>query len=644
MTKYTTLITFFCIYSLQLIAQEDVCKTDFSQIKCSHAHIKHNNIQLRENLNTSNYDIVYHRLYFELDPTVKYIKGECVAHFKFTNGDNDQIIFDLSGSLTVDSVLYKNAKLNFTAASDQINISLPAAIPVGKLDSLKIFYQGAPPSNGFGSFEIGQHNGSPVLWTLSEPFGSKDWWPNKLSLKDKIDSLDVFITTPDAYKAGCAGKLVNTYSQNGLTTYHWKHRYPIAPYLLGIAVSDYAEFSTFVPMPDGSELEVLNYVYPESLSDAEANIPKIIPIIQLISDKVIPYPFATEKYGHMQFGWGGGMEHQTMTSLKNFGFTLLAHEAAHQWFGDHVTCGSWEDIWLNEGFATYMEGLCQENINPWNWYNWKFSKLLNITSSPGGSVRVTDTTNVNRIFSSRLTYNKGAYLVHMLRWVLGDDDFFAALQNYLQDTKLAGGFAKTPDLIQAMETQSGKDLTKFFDQWYYNQGFPTYDLALSQDAQGTNKKITIFQSQSDPSVDFFEMPVPVKFYSAGKDTIIRFENTFSGQEFNVEFGEKIDSIKFDPDLWLLALVNTATVSSAEIHPAQNNFKVYPNPGDNGIYITSTESELDAVSIYNATGSLVLYTTPGVKGEYLNTSQLASGQYFIIIQTQKGIYSQKWIKN
>lgn len=644
MKKILTLLSFFCFSAPWLLAQDEICKSDFSQVKCSHAHIKNLHTDLRTDFNTSNYNIIYNRLYFELDPSVRYIKGQVVAHYKFTNGTNDEIIFDLTDSLTVDSIFYHQTKANFTHTNDQITIQLPASVPYDQLDSVRIYYQGVPPSNGFGSFEIGTHDGTPVLWTLSEPFGSKDWWPYKLSLTDKLDSMDVFITTPDFFKAGCNGKLVNTYGKKGSMTYHWQHRYPIAPYLLGIAVTNYEVFSNYVPMPDGSELEVLNYVYPESLLEAKANIPKIIPIIQLINQKVIPYPFAKEKYGHMQFGWGGGMEHQTMTSLKNFSFTLLAHEVAHQWFGDHVTCGSWEDIWLNEGFATYFEGLCQEAINPWNWYTWKYNKIANITSNPGGSVLVDDTTSVNRIFSSRLTYNKGSYLVHMLRWLLGDDDFYAALRNYLNDPKHAGGFAKTPDLIDALETQSGKDLTKFFDQWYYNQGFPVYDILLNQDGQGNNKKLNIYQTQSHPSVDFFEMPVPVQFFIGGKDTILRFDNTYNGQQFDIDLPGKVDSIKFDPELWLLAQYGSVSVSSGEIKEAEGKFSLFPNPGIEGFFLTSPGEIVENIKILDPTGRLVKNEPSGLKGDFISASGLSSGQYFIIIQTKSGIYSQKWIKN
>ncbi|GAB1396843.1 hypothetical protein MASR1M65_16210 [Saprospiraceae bacterium] len=140
MKKILTLLSFFCFSAPWLLAQDEICKSDFSQVKCSHAHIKNLHPDLRTNLNTSNYNIIYNRLYFELDPSVRYIKGQVVAHYKFTNGTNDEIIFDLTDSLTVDSIFYHQTKANFTHTNDQITIQLPASVPYDQLDSVRIYY------------------------------------------------------------------------------------------------------------------------------------------------------------------------------------------------------------------------------------------------------------------------------------------------------------------------------------------------------------------------------------------------------------------------------------------------------------------------------------------------------------------------
>ena len=220
-----------------------------------------------------------------------------------------------------------------------------------------------------------------------------------------------------------------------------------------------------------------------------------------------------------------------MTYVVSFDYSLIAHECAHQWFGDMVTCGSWEDIWLNEGFATYWQGMTVERYDPNNWMYWKQSERDYIVSAPDGSVKCTDTTDVGRIFDGRLTYSKGAYVLHMLRWVMGDPAFFQGMKDYLLDPALSYNYAKTPDLKQHLESASGLDLTTFFDQWYYNQGYPTY--YLSWYPTGNTINLTISQLQSDPSVSFFEMPVPVEFKDATHDTTVVFNHTFSGQSFAV---------------------------------------------------------------------------------------------------------------
>ena len=368
----------------------------------------------------NNYDLKYHRFNWRIDPAVKYIQGSVTSYFIPTTAVFSEMYFDLSNSLLVDSVKYHNTSALFVQpAGDALKITLPSIALAGILDSIIVYYHGTPPNNGFGAFEQSTHNATPIIWTLSEPFGAKDWWPCKQSLNDKIDSIDVYVTTPQAYRVASNGVLVSQIQNGTDKIYHWQSHYPIAAYLIAIGVTNYSVYSNFLPMNPGT-LEVLNYVYPENLSTAQSQTPDILNVITLYDSLFIPYPFAKEKYGHCQFGWGGGMEHQTMSFVTNFSHSLIAHECAHQWFGDMVTCGSWEDIWLNEGFATYMEGLTEQYLFPATWANWKLSKKNNVTSSPGGSVLCDDTTNINRIFSSRLSYNKAAYVLHMLRWKLGD--------------------------------------------------------------------------------------------------------------------------------------------------------------------------------------------------------------------------------
>ncbi|MEI9957607.1 MAG: M1 family aminopeptidase [Ferruginibacter sp.] len=175
-------------------------------------------------------------------------------------------------------------------------------------------------------------------------------------------------------------------------------------------------------------------------------------------------------------------------------------------FGDKITCGSWQDIWLNEGFATHLASFYNENKYPLTATANRQNEIDNITSQVGGSVWVDDTTNVNRVFDSRLSYTKGSHLLYMLRWILGDAVFLTALRNYQADPTIKYNFARTSDLKRNLEQTSGKDLTSFFNEWFTGQGYPSYNVEWANGGNG-NVSIKMNQTTSHPSVSFFELPV-----------------------------------------------------------------------------------------------------------------------------------------
>jgi aminopeptidase N len=501
----------------------------------------------------ADYDLIYQRLNFMVNPAVNFISGSVYSSVKFMKDNITSVQFDLSDSLVVDSVKCNQVITTFSHSQNKINVRLLMQMAKYSVSPIEIYYHGKPPSSGFGSFSVEKHGNAPILWTLSEPYGAMEWWPCKQSLADKIDSLDVFITSPAQYKAASNGKLISDQVSGDKRTAHWKHRYPIATYLVGIAVTNYETYSDFLDLPDGKKIEILNYIYPEYLETAKTKSDQILSIMQFYNEKFITYPFATEKYGHAQFGWGGGMEHQTMSFMTTLDYELVAHEMAHQWFGDYITLASWHDIWLNEGFATYLTGLVFENLQNGVWWPiWKNYLTANITSRPDGSVYVADTTNVNRIFSSRLTYNKGAYLLQMLRWEMGDSHFFQGLNNYLKDPKVINAFASQEEFVKHMELAADTSFTEFFKDWYYGEGYPTYQLSFYTDyADFGKQKLRISQTTSHSSVSFFKMHVPVRVWKNGNYTDLRLYNTQQNQEFEISSG-KIDSIQFDPGKWLCA--------------------------------------------------------------------------------------------
>lgn len=594
---------------------------------------------------SENYDVKYHRLELKINPSVRYITGKVTTYFQTLEANFSTIHFDLNEPLRVDSVLYKGKKISYTHANQVLRVNLPTALAKSVLDSLAIFWQGEPDNNGFGSFEQTNHSGAPVIWTLSEPYGARDWWPCKQTLTDKIDSLDMWVTCRKDYKAASNGVLVAEVDRGADKTYQWKHRYPIANYLVAFAVTNYEHYTDFANLKSG-RMPIENYVYPEHKTFAQEGTQALIPVIELFDSLFIDYPFHKEKYGHAQFNWGGGMEHQTMTFVINYGYELLAHELAHQWFGDHTTCGSWEDIWLNEGFATYLSGLAYEFLQPQYWNSFKSSRISSVISRPDGTVKVDDTTSVSRIFSNRLTYNKGAMLLHMLRWKLGDEAFFQGVRNYLKAPEHAYGFAKTPQFKAQLEAAGKQDLTEFFKDWYYGQGFPTYQINVRQ--EGDQKVIIrLNQITSHNSVAFFEMPVPIVLTGAGGKTYeVRLDNTFNGQEFTVYPGFNITQAQFDPNLWLVARTSTITVGTKEVE--KGGFALYPNPTNDltRLVLEERAGTIRRVQVNSVNGALM--NTPvqvlNQREASVDLSALPVGMYFVRVETEKGVWMQNVVRN
>lgn len=574
----------------------------------------------------SPYDVNYIRLNLSIDPAVDNISGSIFTRFTALQFV-PSIEMELSTNYTVDSIMYLGAPATFNhVPPHNLTINFPYQLNANSTSEITIYYHGIPPSGqGFGTVGRIPHNGVPTFWTLSEPYGARDWWPSKNDLTDKIDSCDIIVETPSMYRAASNGVLVTDSISGAKRINHWKHRYPVVPYLIAVAVTNYAVYADTATV-SGRKVPILNYVYPEDSAEISQQTPQLVPVMELFSELFTEYPFINEKYGHAQFGWGGGMEHQTMSFMGSFDFEIMAHELAHQWFGNTVTLNSWHDIWLNEGFATYLAGLTYEHMfDQTYWMPWKRMTINTITSRPDGSVYVEDTTDIGRIFDSRLSYRKGAYLLHMLRWVAGDDAFFEATRNYLQDPLHEYGFASTDQFKAHLETTSGKDLDEFFDDWYYGQGFPTYHVAVAESSSELYT-IKVSQTQSHNSVSFFEMPLPIQLKGDTQDTIVVVNNTINDQTFEVDPGFEVKSVVFDPELWIISSYNEVTLNTEEID-AGYAFRVYPNPSYDFIKVTSSR-EPDTIYIIDLTGR-ILYQSSEITGtDMIDISQLKAGSYYV----------------
>lgn len=608
----------------------------FSQTLCSkHASYKQ---LLRGGQGKSvghDYDVTYNRMEWELNPQNLYIQGNVTMYFEVLENNFQTVQLQLSDTLIVDSILYHGNSITYNRPGDfALNIDLPSSLNSGIEDSLTIFYQGRPYSSGQGSFKFHTHATGPILWTLSEPYGSRDWWPTKNGLTDKIDSMDLYFTVPDTTVVASNGNLVAEIDLGTDKLFHWKTNYPIVPYLVAFAVTNYERSLDLISLDNGESVELHNFFYPQSEAQWNASIDHTEFVMKYFSNQFGNYPFIDEKYGHAQFSWSGGMEHQTMSFMASTSESLISHELAHQWFGDKVTCGTWEDIWLNEGFATYLTGLVYEQTDAVKWRDFLFESIESTCSLPFGSVRVTDTTVAN-IFDYRLTYQKGAMLLHMLRWKLGDEDFFSALNNYLNDPELAYGFVTTADLKSHFEMQSGEDLTEFFNDWYEGEGFPSYIIQGNQ--IGSELRLLVSQSTSNASVPFYEMPIPIRAYGAGTDTTFRLNHTENGQTFDVEVSFAVDSIVFDPDLWLISANNVVNFERSS-----GSFSVFPNPTKDDVLINSS-TPMTNIQLFDLSGKRVVNIQPNTVSQTISLNDLGNGMYFLRMTNSEGTFEKKILK-
>lgn len=542
---------------------------------------------------SENFDVKYYRGEWEIDPGVRYIKGKVTVHFTMTSA-GQSIALDLMNDLSVSTITQRGNALVFSHTNNVITVNFPATVAVGVLDSVSIVYQGVPANTGFGSFITSTHGDPavPVTWTLSEPYGSRDWWPCKNGLNDKADALDIHVTHPTGYRAASNGILQSEkVMPDGRIKTFWKHRYPIASYLVCFAVTNYAVFNNSVTI-GAKTLPVQTHCYPESLAEFQAGTQNVLDALVLFSNKFGEYPFIDEKYGHVQFGWGGGMEHQTSTFIVNMNESLVAHELGHHWFGDKITCGNWEDIWLNEGFATHLASIYMENKYPANAIVARADEIDYITGQAGGSVKVDNVNDPNRIFSGRLSYTKGSHLLYMLRWIMGDVKFFQAISNYQQDPALAFGYATTANLKAHLEAVAGKDLTYFFDQWFTGEGFPSYQLVWNQSGNSVGFKLN--QTTSHASVGFFKLPVPLLFKNntTGQQKLVVADNTANGQTFSENIGFVAETVIIDPEYWLITRNNTITKTSNPLPVVFSSFKTECGLGETRV-IWSTSSETNA---------------------------------------------------
>jgi aminopeptidase N len=604
-------------------------------------HTKSASLSIAEIAETEKYDVHFYNLDLNMNNISTYLSGSVEIHAK-AKVSLDSALIELFETLIISEVQVNGTNVNYHRVSNKVSVPVNASPNQNFI--IKVTYAGNPPTaqtNPLGGSGLTAGSspswGNKVVWSLSEPFSAYEWFAVKQSLTDKADSCAVAITVPDTCKAGSNGILEQVVPLgNGQTRYEWKHRHPIDYYLISVAVAKYVEYNVYAN-PQGSPSPVLiqNYIYdnPGTLPNFIDEINETVDFMELFANQFGPYPFADEKYGHCMAPIGGGMEHQTMTTQGFFEKNLTAHELAHQWWGNNVTCASWCDIWLNEGFASYSEYLMLAALYPGQQVNHMTQVHQNVMSQTGGSVWVLDSLNESRIFNGRLSYDKGAGIIHSLRYVIQNDSlFFGALQDF--QTTFADSTATGLDFKNHVANFCNIDLDSYFEQWYFGEGFPTYQVKYNQ--VGTDLLLEISHTASMLNVTpTFTNPVTLKLSRQGQsDTLVRFPITSNSEFFILSnYGTLVGTIGIDPSNWLIN--GNAGVSfdpTLSIKEEGMNKQVallpYPNPSSDFIQILE-QQEMLSYEIYAANGKLMQVGSLA-PGQKIDVRTLKKGSYILLL--------------
>ncbi|MEZ5195317.1 MAG: M1 family aminopeptidase [Bacteroidales bacterium] len=414
------------------------------------------------------------------------------------------------------------------------------------------------------------------------------------------------------------------------------------------AISNYAHFQEIFSGTGGESFPLDYYVFEDDLSGSQQGVQEMPEVIQFFSDVFGTYPFSDEKYGMTQLGYYGAIENQTNTITNNMlpsWFDVSVHELGHMWFGDMITCADWHHGWLNEGFATYSEALWEEHKNGWAAYqsNMAANQFWN-----SGTLYLENAQDTFNIFQS-IIYQKGAYALHMLRGVVGDEAFFETLLNYAQNPDYMYKNATTEDLQETFENVSGLNLDYFFEQWIYDEYYPFYHYNYAQ-TSGNVLYASIYQAQEEiyGYRPVFKMPVNLKFtFLNGGDTTVTVWNDEQSQQFSFEFEDEVTEMELDPEKWILRkeVFNPNIPVGIENNTDDHSIEVYPNPYLEKIYIKVPpvyNGENILLSLYSANGTLIVEEP--IKEGVLNTAGLPSGSHYYVIKISGNeITSGKLIK-
>lgn len=560
------------------------------------------------------YDVVHYTVDIAINPTARVVQGSVTMRVTPVAGPIDAFEIDADDALVVSGARRAAGDtLEWMRSPGIVTVSIPELAAAGDTVTIEILYSGSPAGAVEPGLFFSNASGYPLIYSLSEPWGARGWWPCKDYPDDKA-TFDLYFSVPTPLFATSNGTYLGYTDETRWSApyrrYHWRESHPMAPYLASVTAAYYTRLDDRFVYAPGETLAVTHYVYPSLVSKATTDFSITVPALQFFSDTFGLYPFIGEKYGVALCPIGGGMEHQTLTS---YGASLVTgthyydwvfvHEMAHQWFGDLITCKDWTHIWLNEGFASYSEALWFEHLQG----PAKLRAYMESEDHPerwnGPVLRDPDNTDPWYYFDN-VVYDKGSWVLHMLRHVVGDRSFFLILKDYCADPRYRFAAAETNDFKAICEARYVESLSWFFDEWLTRTDRLTYrwSSACYRIDDAFNLTIAVDQQQAD----LYTMPVDFRITTAAGVIDTAFWVDERHEEFHVALADSALDTELDPGHWILCDKTELSPTGADVPPVAALDQNFPNPFNpvTTIAFSLREPALVSLRIYDAAGRLV----------------------------------------
>jgi aminopeptidase N len=579
-------------------------------------------------------DILHYDIQIEVFRATQEIAGTTAVLMTSAGGTVSDIRLDLK-QLTADAVYDAGGPLTYYQDADSLFITLSAPLSPGDTTEICIDYSGHPYHEQWGGFwfnsMITYHIGVGI-YTEGQCMG-KCMFPCWDHQNDKA-SFDFHITCPDTLYAVANGDSAGVDYDGGLATYHWVFPQQMPTYLATLAVGDYAV------LHDSTDDRIYYYVYSWDVEDALASFVNVDLMLANLESIYGPYPWDL-KFALVETP-KGDMEHTSaiahVGSAVN-GYTnydwLIAHEMTHHWWGCCVTMSDWQDIWLKEGFAVLGEALWMQTYGDWKYREYMVDDIMLPYLNSGELFPIASPTTPAEIFGYT-TYEKAAAVLHMLRFVLGDETFFPMLNGYFQT--YAYGLVSTEDFRDYVEGYIGGDIDWFFDTWVYDWGYPVYDLDYSWTQAGPDWDVSITVDQIQTTGPVFEMPLEFRIEGAADDTTVTMWNDLQTQSQVFTVGFEPQQVAFDP--WFKVLCgNLLGIDELPVLPqgGMGVLSFAPNPCSSGTSVrwSGSEGACLEVTVFDLAGRAVLSRRMEPGERFLDVSGLPSATYLVQVVTTGG---------